>query len=274
MTVLDALTDARAVATTLAEIRKRRPLIHNITNLVVTNTTANALLALGASPAMVEGSDEVAEFARISEAVVINLGTMSSPRAAAIRLAVASAAEAGRPWVMDPVAVGAISYRTRLARDLLELRPTAIRGNASEVMALAGEAGSGKGVDSTAQSDAAISAARTLAQRTGGAVAVTGVVDYVADAEYLVEIHNGHEMMTRVTGMGCTATAIIGACLGVGRDGRTALVHGLVIAGIAGEIAAARARGPGSMQVEFLDALYHLSEAELTGRARLVLRAV
>jgi hydroxyethylthiazole kinase len=260
----------RAVAATLAAIRARAPLVHNITNLVVTNSTANALLAIGASPAMVEGVEEVEPFVAVADALVINLGTMNGARAAAIRLAAAKAAAIGRRWVLDPVAVGVLAYRTGLAFDLLAFHPTAIRGNASEVMALAGAGGAGgKGVDSAVASEAAVVTARDLAARTGGAVAVTGAVDYITDGARLITCRNGDAMMTRVTGMGCTATAIIGACLAVEPDALAATAHGLAFIGVAGEIAAARSRGPGSLQMELYDALYGLDEATLLERVRL-----
>jgi hydroxyethylthiazole kinase len=265
------MTDAAspdAVWRTLAAIRAQAPLVHNITNLVVTNSTANALLAVGASPAMVEGSDEVEEFAAAAAALVINLGTMTADRAAAIRLAVTAANAAGKPWVLDPVAVGAIGYRTGIARALLGRRPTAIRGNPSEILSLAGGLGGGKGVDTGAGSEAALEAARRLAARVGTTVAVTGATDYVTDGARTVAIRNGHPMMTRVTGLGCTATAIVSACLAVERDALAATAHGLAIVGVAGEIAAERARGPGSLQLELIDALYLLDEATLTRRAR------
>ena len=196
----DAAATAEAVAATLAAIRARAPLVHNITNFVVTNSTANALLALGASPAMVEGAEEVAEFAVRADALVINLGTMSAPRAASIRLAVAAAGQAGVPWVLDPVAAGAITARTALARELLAARPAVVRGNASEILALAGEGGGGRGVDSTATAAAGLDAALLLAARAGVVAAVTGAVDHVTDGRRSIAIHNGHPMMTRVDG--------------------------------------------------------------------------
>jgi len=262
--------DAAATGRCLDAIRARRPLIHSITNLVVTNTTANALLALGASPAMVEGADEVEEFVVKSAALVVNLGTMSADRAAAMRLAVAAARRAGTPWVLDPVAVGVMRYRSQLARDLLQHAPGVIRGNASEIISLEGRAdGMAHGVDSSAGSDAAVAAAQRLARATGAAVAVTGAVDYVTDGTRTVSIHNGDPMMARVTGLGCTATAIVGACMAVEADRFAATVHGLAITAIAGEIAAARSRGPGSLQLEIYDALYRLDAATLTDRVRL-----
>lgn len=266
--MIDA-ADPAAAWRTLAAIRQRAPLVHNITNLVVTNSTANALLAIGASPAMVEGTDEVAEFVRVAAALVINLGTMNAERAAAMRLAVRAAVEAGTPWVLDPVAVGAIGYRTHVARELIAQRPAAIRGNASEILSLAGEAGGGKGVDTRAGPEAALDAARRLAECTGATVAITGATDYVTDGRRVVTVANGHPMMTRVTGLGCTATAIAGACLAVGTDALAAAAHALAILGVAGELAAERARGPGSLQMEILDALHGLDQSTLTERARL-----
>ncbi len=270
---------AEAVATTLQAIRARRPLVHNITNLVVTNSTANALLAVGASPAMVEAAEEVAEFAAIADALVINLGTMSAARAQAMRLAADAARAAGRPWVLDPVAVGAIGYRSTVAVGLLDARPQAIRGNASEVIALArlsgalpadeGDARGGRGVDSLASADAALEAARLLARTSGAAVVVSGAIDYATDGTRMVAIANGHPMMPYVTGLGCTATAIIGACLAVEPDALAASVHGMVMIGLAGELAGARVSGPGSLQVALLDALYTLDTRTIIALARL-----
>ncbi len=265
------------VAVSLDAIRARTPLVHNITNLVVTNSTANALLALGASPAMVEAEEEVAEFAAIADALVINLGTMSRPRAHAMALAAAAAREAATPWVLDPVAVGAIGYRSRVAVELLAERPQVIRGNASEIIALArlcGPAGEpaaagGRGVDSLAQAAEALDAARSLAAHAGGAVVVSGATDYATDGRRIVAIENGHPMMPRVTGLGCTATALIGACLAVEPDPLAAAVGGMVLIGLAGQLAGERARGPGSLQVQLLDALYTLDEDTIRTRTRM-----
>ncbi|MEJ1975771.1 MAG: hydroxyethylthiazole kinase [Acetobacteraceae bacterium] len=263
------IATAPAVARTLAAVRLCRPLVHNITNLVVTNTTANALLALGASPAMVEGADEVEAFVGLSDSLVINLGTMTADRAAAMRLAAHAAADLRRPWVLDPVAVGVLGYRTRLAEDLLRFKPSIIRGNASEILALAGTDAAGRGVDAAASSEAALPVARSLAERTGAVVAVTGAVDYITNGQRVLACRNGHPLMTRVTGMGCTATAIVGACLGVEPDPLAAAAHAMALIGVAGEMAAERCRGPGSLQLELLDALYLLDEAMLSARVRL-----
>ncbi len=266
-----ALAVALAVALpgTLAALRERRPLVHNITSAVVANLTANALLALGASPAMAESADEVEALARRADALAVNLGVLSPERAAAMRLAAAAAAGAGRPWVLDPVGAGAIGSRAATATDLLRLGPAAVRGNASEIMSLVGIGPGGRGVDATAGSGAAVEAARTLAARTGAVVAVTGAVDYVTDGARLVAVRNGHPLMAAVTGLGCAATAILGACLAVEPDRLAAAAHGLALLGVAGELAAERCRGPGSLAVELLDALHAMDGATLAARARL-----
>ena len=269
MTMVTVTTDpVAAVAAALAEIRRTAPLVHNITNYVVMNNTANALLALGASPAMVHAVDEVEEFVGISRALVINIGTLSAPWVTAMGNAADRAHRLGVPWALDPVGVGATTFRNTVAVDLVRRRPAVIRGNASEILALAGTGARTKGVDSTHRTNTAIDAARELARRTGAAVAVTGATDYVTDGTRLATLNNGHPLMARVTGMGCTATAIIGAFLAVERDPFGAAVHGLTVLGVAGEIAADRSPGPGSLQVQILDALHLLDDATIAERAR------
>ena len=252
----------------LSAIRERRPLVHNITNFVVMNNSANALLALGASPAMVHSSDEVEDFVALSQALVVNIGTLYSEQIAAGKLAAIRAKAAGIPWVFDPVGAGATPYRQAAAVALARLGPSVIRGNGSEILALAQQARAGQGVDSLHGSEAALDSARKLTEDCGAAIAITGEVDYVTDGRRVVEIHNGHALMTRVTGLGCSATAIIGAFLAVEPDALAATVAALAVFGVAGELAAEQARGPGSLQVELLDALYALDAATLTARVR------
>lgn len=255
--------------TPLERVRDASPLVHNITNYVVMNNTANALLAVGASPAMVHAAEEVEEFASISRALVINIGTLSPRWVDAMRLAATRAGSANIPWVLDPVGAGATTYRTEVGAELARMRPAVIRGNASEIMVLAGSVGAaGKGVDSTHSTHAALAPARALARDTGALVAMTGVVDYVTDGERVVAIHNGHPMMARVTGLGCTATALVGAFLGANDDPFAATVSALTTLGVAGEMAAERSPGPGSLQMHLLDALYRLDRVELEQRAR------
>jgi hydroxyethylthiazole kinase len=252
----------------LSRVRDAAPLVHNITNYVVMSNTANALLAVGASPAMVHAVEEVEEFAGISRAVVINIGTLSPRWVDAMRLAAARARSANIPWVLDPVGAGATHYRSTVAAELARLAPTVIRGNASEVGVLAGAFAGGKGVDATHSTRAALEPARALARDTGAIVAMTGVVDYVTDGERTIAIHNGHAMMARVTGLGCTASALVGAFLGANDDAFTATVSALATLGVAGEIAAERSPGPGSLQLHLLDALYAVDRAEIERRAR------
>jgi hydroxyethylthiazole kinase len=249
-------------------VRERAPLVHNITNYVAMDVTANALLALGASPAMVHAEEEAADFAALSQALVVNVGTLSPAWVRAMHLAVASIAARGRPWVLDPVGAGATAYRTGVARELATLRPSVVRGNASEILALAGAAGRPRGVDSTDPAEAALDAARGLAAEWGCVVAVSGAVDHVTDGRRLIRVHNGHQMMTRVTALGCTATAITGALLAVDLPAMEAAAGALAVLGLCGERAAARAGGPGSLRMHVIDELHSLDGATFRTGAR------
>jgi hydroxyethylthiazole kinase len=257
------------LSTALSRLRNAAPLVHNITNQVVANVTANALLAIGASPAMVQAEEEVGEFVHKAAALVVNIGTLTAPQRAAMHVATAAAAAAGVPWILDPVAAGATAFRMDTARSLLGRSPRVVRGNASEILALAGQAAGGKGVDSADRPEAAREAARQLARRSGAVVAVTGATDYVTDGTAMLAIANGHPMLTRVTGTGCTATALIGGFLGAGLDGMAAATAGLAVLGVVAELAAEQAGGPGSFQVALLDGLHHLGDAELGRLARI-----
>lgn len=259
---------AERIWTLLETVREKAPLVHNITNFVVMNNTANALLALGASPAMVHSLDEVEDFVSISQALVVNIGTLCSEQIAACKLATIKAHGIGIPWILDPVGAGATPYRRAAAGALARLLPGVIRGNGSEILTLAQQAGKGRGVDSLHGSETAVDAARMLAVETGAVVAITGAVDYVTDGVQIMAIANGHPLMARVTGLGCSATAIIGAFLAVEPDTLVATVAGLAVFGVAGEIAAEQARGPGSLQVALLDALYAMKQDDLARRLR------
>ncbi|TGL58375.1 hydroxyethylthiazole kinase [Leptospira sarikeiensis] len=247
------------VVSDLAEVRKHAPLTHVLTNIVVTNWTANVLLAAGASPAMVIAEEEVSDFAAIAGGVLINVGTINSFDAKAIKKAAIAAQKAGTPWVLDPVAVGALSYRTEIAKDLLQHKPTVIRGNASEILALAGAVGGGKGVDSTAVSSDALPLAKELAQNTGAVVAISGEVDYITDGKETVAVPGGHILMTKVTGVGCSLGALIASFLGVQKDALRAAVSASAVFAIAGSRAAERSSGTGSFAVAFLDELSTIS---------------
>lgn len=260
--------EAADIWRTVERVRERAPLVQSITNYVSMDVTANALLALGASPAMVHAEEEVADFVRIASALVVNIGTLSPPWVRAMVLAVGAAEEHHRPWVLDPVGAGATPYRTAAARDLSRRGPTVIRGNASETLALAGTAGVRiRGVDSLHPSEAALETARELARELGCVVAVTGAVDQVTDGRRVVRVANGHPMMTRVTALGCTASALVAACLAVEDEPLRAAAHALAILGVCGEFAAEGSDGPGSLRWRLLDALYVMDVGTLA-RAR------
>ncbi|HUG60961.1 MAG TPA: hydroxyethylthiazole kinase [Methylomirabilota bacterium] len=261
--------DIDTLYSVIDRVRERGPLVHNITNYVVMNNTANALLALGASPAMVHSTDEVEEFVAISSSLVINIGTLSSPWIAAMRMAAATAGRMGKPWVLDPVGAGATRLRTRTAADLLAMRPTVVRGNASEILAISGDtsADAPKGVDSLHESHEAAAPAAALALATGCTVAITGEIDVVTDGRRTLLIEGGHPLMGRVTGLGCTATALVAACAAVETDPVLATAAGLAALGAAGKAAAEVAGGPGSLQVALLDMLHSLDRAMLADHA-------
>ncbi len=255
----------------LERIRSCGPLIHNITNYVVMNSTANALLAAGASPVMAHAEQEVEDMVNIAAALVINIGTLSEQWTKSMFMATRRASCRKIPIVFDPVGAGATPYRTRTARQLIEMiAPTVIRANASETMALIAADGQTKGVDSTAAPASALAAARALNEQFGSVVCVSGAQDHVVDGKKMVIIGNGDAMMSRVTGLGCTASALCGAFAAVGEgDFLAATAYAMAVMGIAGEIAASRAAGPGSMQVFFLDALYGLSRGDIAARLKM-----
>jgi hydroxyethylthiazole kinase len=253
----------------LRTLRERSPLVHNITNYVAMDVSANALLAIGAAPAMVHALEEVEEFTGISHALVVNIGTLSPQWVEAMRLAAARAVSLGKPWVLDPVGAGATQYRTQTARELAGRRPTVIRGNASEILAVAGGVEGTRGVDSTHASDDAVQAARGLASRLGCVVAVTGAIDYVTDGTRTLSVANGHPMMTRVTALGCSATALVGAFLAAHDDAVFATAAALAVIGLAGETAARESTGPGTFRQKLLDALYLMDVTALTAGVRI-----
>lgn len=249
----------------LTLLRKKSPLVQNITNYVVMNFTANALLALGASPVMAHAVEEVEDMVGIAGALVVNIGTLSGHWVKGMELAMARAAALGKPIVLDPVGAGATAYRNHTLTRLLDVAaPTIIRGNASEIMALAGNNVTTKGVDSTASSDESIDAAIALNQKFGSVVSVSGATDVIVGAGRIAYVSNGVPLMTRVTGMGCSASAIAGAYAAVCGDPFEAAVSAAATMGVCGELAYRNAQLPGSFQIAFLDALNiapaHLAE--------------
>jgi len=244
-----------AAAACLAALRERRPRVHVLTSFVAMNVSANALLAVGAVPSMTFRADAMADFLASSEALVVNLGMLDAEREAAIRRAVPLARELGRRWVLDPVKVERSGARRDLAFGLLAMGPSVLRANVAEIAAL----GDGLPVGQ---------AALRLAQGTGGAVAVTGKVDLVTDGGRTLEIANGTALLDRVTAMGCTLSALVGAFLAVERDPLMAAAAALLVFAVAGEVAAQRAAGPGTLVPHLLDALHAMDEATLGARAR------
>lgn len=264
------MINVEALVRDLGLVWEKSPLIHNITNYVVMNNTANGLLAIGASPVMAHAVDEVAEMAGIASALVINIGTLEPEWVKAMLIAGKTALEKGTPVIFDPVGAGATSYRSKVCKQIIEeCKPSIIRGNASEIMALCNASIQTKGVDSTDSSDSAVDSAKLLAKETKSVVVVSGQTDYITDGVKLETVQNGNPLMARVTGMGCTATAIVAAFAAVNSNMLEAATHGMAVMGIAGEIAAKKASGNGSMQVLFLDELCNLDEATIKSNIRL-----
>jgi len=257
------------VAEGVERIRRESPLVHNVTNLVAMTLSANVLIAAGASPIMSAAPEEAGDLAAMSGALVVNIGTLTAPWIAGARAAVEGARGARRPWVLDPVGVGATAFRRETAVALVALQPRIIRGNASEILALAVGGVAGKGVDSTAGTMDASDAARALAARTGAVVAVTGAVDLVTDGTRTLAVANGHELLTRTTASGCALTALIGAWAATLQDPLAATAGALAAYGIAAERAAARAQGCGSFVAALLDALGELDGATAATLARI-----
>ena len=253
----------------LARVRDRAPLVHCLTNDVVTNHTANALLALGAAPAMVDVPGEAGPFATVAGAVLINLGTPAADQRTAMLEAATAASETGTPWVLDPVAVGSLPVRTALAQRLREIGPTVIRGNASEIIAVSGLGSGGRGVDATDDVEGAAEAARTLAESTGAVVAVSGPVDLVTDGRQVARVANGDPLLTRITGGGCALGAVMAAFAAVDDDRFATTVAASLVYTVAAEVATKHGTGPGSFAVAFLDALASVDESDVAARARL-----
>ena len=252
----------------LRKIREQKPLVHNITNFVGMNNTANALLAIGASPVMAHAKEEVEDMAAIASALVLNIGTLSPEWVDSMKLA-GEVCKGRTPIVLDPVGVGATAYRTRVAKEIIEAcRPSVIRGNASEINALYDNTNQTKGVDSTIETSNVVDAAKQLSKLTGAVIVISGPVDYIVDNGRVASIFNGNKMMPFVTAMGCTATALMGAFLAVDEDVFNAAISCMAVMGITGERAVAKSVGPGSLQVNFLDELYNLDEEKINSHLK------
>jgi hydroxyethylthiazole kinase len=254
----------------LRRLRETKPLVHQITNYVVMNETANATLALGALPVMAHAREEVEEMSALAGALVLNIGTLSPPWVDAMLAAGRAANARGVPVVLDPVGAGATTYRTTTAKRILdEVDVTVLRGNAGEVATLVGIDAEVRGVESIGAGESGGELARAAASASGCVVSVTGPVDHVSDGDRVVAIANGHELLAAVTGTGCMSSAITGCFLAAKPDAPLdAAAEALVAFGVAGEDAARDAKGPGSFHVNLYDALAGLDPATLDTRAR------
>jgi hydroxyethylthiazole kinase len=257
-------------AENLVALRKKKPLIHNITNYVVMNYTANALLAMGASPVMAHAHNEVEDMVAFAGALVLNIGTLSDDWISSMIKAGKKASQLDTPIVLDPVGSGATPLRTKTAKSIIsETSIKVIRGNASEILSLRDENSKTKGVDSIHSVEEAAEAARNLAQELRTTLAITGPVDLVTDGTRILRVSNGHPLMGYVTGTGCTATATIGAFLAVDNDPVSATATALSFFGLAGEVAAETASAPGTFMIKLLDALYTITPEQLKGSCKI-----
>ena len=261
---------AGMAARNLAAVREKQPLIHNITNFVVMNYTANALLAMGASPVMAHAPNEVEEMVSLAAALVLNIGTLTEEWVDSMIRAGRKASACKIPVVLDPVGSGATAFRTRAARRIIaEIRPGVVRGNASEILSLADASAKTRGVDAVHSVDQATAAAKVLARKLGTTLAITGPVDLVTDGARVACVANGHALMGRVTGTGCTATVAIAAFRAVDADPVRAAATALAYFGLAGEVAARHASAPGSYMIQMLDALYTITPEQLEAECRI-----
>lgn len=255
-TIPDLAPTAARIAEIADRVRTRRPRIHVLTSPVAQTFTANMLLAIGAEPSMTVSPEEVPAFVAAADGLLINLGMLDRVRRDASLTAIEVAKDAGVPWVLDPVKIEISPPRLDFARRLIELEPALVHANHAEFAGLAGL-------------EADETRIREYAVHTLSTLVVTGEVDVVTDGTRLVRVDNGHPLMDRVTAMGCAATAIATAFRAVEPDPILAATAALVATGVAGEIAAASAAGPGSFAVEIVDALYGLDAETLTERARI-----
>ncbi|KAG4983125.1 hypothetical protein AAZX31_10G121400 [Glycine max] len=256
----------------LSEVRSQSPLIQCITNFVSMDIVANTLLSAGASPAMLHAAEELPDFTPRAAALVVNVGTLSPSWLPAMKAAARLCMTLATPWVLDPVAASASAFRLDACRELLKLRPTVVRGNASEIIALSQASAAAqphtnaasKGVDSVHKSMDAVEAAKLLARTSGAIVAVSGATDIVTDGNRVVGAHNGVAMMQKITATGCSVTALIAAFVAVDKShALDAAVSALAVFGVAGELGMKMAKGPASLRMHLIDELYGLDESAL-----------
>lgn len=264
------------LANWLTQVREKRPLVHNITNQVVTNVVANTLLSVGASPVMAFAHEEVADMAVLANGLSLNMGTLTPDIITAMRIAGRSANDCGVPIVFDPVGIGATPYRTQSAASLIdELQVTVLRGNAGEIGRMVGSGGEVSGVDVLSVSDGLTDAMISYAQRKNMVVVATGPNDYVTDGETLWQLSNGHRWLSLITGSGCSLTGLLGAFVGVvdKTSPRSVFAKATIAAvtclNVAGELAAEHAQGPGTFQAALFDALDYLTPDLLQKKANI-----
>ncbi len=264
------MQQARLAYETLEAVRTRAPLVHNITNYLAMDLSANLLLAAGASPMMAHALEEVEDVVELANALVLNIGTPSPGTVDVMKASLVRAKALGIPVVLDPVGAGATPYRTAIARELLALRPTVLRGNASEILAIAGLTSEpNRDVEIGDDSAVAIEAARTLALEFGCVVAVTGVTDRITDGEQFIDVDNGDLLMTRISALGCSLSALVAAFAAVSDDPLLATAHAIGVLGVVGELAAETADGPASLRAAIIDGLYELDLVTLERHLRL-----
>ncbi|KAK9058439.1 hypothetical protein SSX86_023281 [Deinandra increscens subsp. villosa] len=255
----------------LSSLRQQSPLIQCITNLVSMDLIANTLLAAGASPAMIHSILEIPDFTPHTQSVLINVGTLTPEWLPAMKAAAGVANQFGKPWVLDPAAVGASGFRLKACLELIELKPTVIRGNGSEIISLSmASIGSGKGADSLHESSDALEAAKSLAKSSGAIVAISGSVDFVTDGQRVVGAHNGLPMMQKITASGCAVTALIAAFVAINpTHAFEATASAFSVFGLAGEIGMGLAKGPASLRMHLIDSLYALDQETVLHRVKI-----
>ncbi|RID53165.1 hypothetical protein BRARA_G00583 [Brassica rapa] len=260
------------VWTHLTALRRQSPLVQCITNLVSMDLVANTLLSAGASPAMVHSVAEVPDFTPHIHALCVNVGTLTPDWLPSMKAAAELAAQLGKPWVLDPAAVSCSGFRLKACLELVELKPSVIKGNGSEIIALSGSASQGqtKGADSSHESTEAIEAAKSLALSSGAVVAVSGAVDIVTDGKRVIGVHNGTKMMQRITATGCSLAGLVAAFLAVDPlQPLEATVSAMSVFGIAGELGEELANGPASLRMHLIDSLYGLDETTVLSRVNI-----
>lgn len=254
----------------ILHVKKVNPLVHNITNYVVMNNSANALLAAGASPIMAHALEELEDILKISPVLVINIGTIEPRWLDRMLFAAEYAHKQAKPWILDPVGVGASKFRNEVVAKLLTFKPSVIRGNASEIMALANYQGiNAKGVDSHEPSEAALQAASELAKHYNNVICISGATDYIVSKHRQAAVANGSAMMPLVTGLGCSCTAIIAAFVACIEEPFEACLAAQAYFSLCGERAARNAAGPGSLQLRILDELYALQQSDFLNEVKI-----